>query len=545
MMNKKLVPVALSFGLAISSFGYVQAEETVDPYGPVSEETTVIHIGREESANVTYPEGQNSQNNYIVQYLQDKLNVEYIYDFSVDASSHDTKVAMAIASGEIPDVMDVTYLQLVQLVKAGAVEDMTDAFYTYRSEGLTKCFDSTNGIAENLATFDGRMMAIPSIYPGMDSVPVLYIRGDWLEECGLEAPSTWDDLVNVAKTFMEKNPGGNVKEGIAVSKDIVQEDGGNFRIDGLFSSQEAYPKAWLTQEDGSVVYGSITEETKEALGKIRTLVEEGIIDPSFAVRDSTQCEEVISSGQAGIFMGSWWSNQYPVVSILEASDDSVSWIPVLCPLSEEGTLNVAMKNPVGRYIVVKKGCSEEIKEAVVKTVNYQYDIDQAQAEGIRPNGDADPFSWNYFPINVLHCDYDAKELQIQAVMDVIDGKMDYEDQTGDGKTWYRGYTTVMDQGFRAVAEMDALTANAWGWATGAWEVQRNNDIVNKIYAATYAKTESMESLWATLETLEDEYFLQVLTGDASLDEFDDFVAQWNALGGDVVTQEVSEIANAQ
>ena len=56
--------------------------EEVDPYGPVNEETTVIHVGRAESANVTYPDGEDSHNNYIVKYLQDQLNTEYIYDFS-------------------------------------------------------------------------------------------------------------------------------------------------------------------------------------------------------------------------------------------------------------------------------------------------------------------------------------------------------------------------------------------------------------------------------------------------------------------------------
>lgn len=102
-------------------------EENVDPYGPVSDEKTVIHVGRAESANVSYEDGEDSQNNYIVKYLQDKLNVEYVYDFSVDDSSYNTKVAMAIASGDMPDVMNVSYTQLVQLVNAGAVEDMTDA----------------------------------------------------------------------------------------------------------------------------------------------------------------------------------------------------------------------------------------------------------------------------------------------------------------------------------------------------------------------------------------------------------------------------------
>lgn len=522
--------------------------ENVDPYGPVSEEKTVIHVGRAESANVTYADGEDSLNNYIVKYLQDQLNVEYVYDFSVDDASYPTKVAMAIASGDMPDVMNVNYTQLVQLTNAGALEDLTDAYNTYGSEALKNCFQSGNGISEQMATFDGRLMAIPDIQPGMDSVPLVYIRGDWMEELGLEAPESLEDIVHIAKTFMEKNPGGKVTDGIAVGlssdKKLVQKNGGTWHVNGLFTLFDAYPKMWQPQEDGSVIYGSITEEAKTALGEIRKLVEQGIINPSFAVRDSDQCVEMISNGQAGIFFGAWWSNQWPIVSMLEGADDSVKWNAYVAPLNEEGKLNVPMKSPTTTYVVVKKGCSEEIKEAVVKTINYQYDLDQSQAEGVRPNGMDSPFSWHYYPINVLHCDYDAKEKQIQAVMDCIDGKVAYDDLSGDGKTWYNGYTAVTEDGFRKTVEKNISTANGWGWANGAWTVQSQADKLNLYYGASYADTPSMESLWATLETQEDEFYLQVLTGNASIDDFDKFVSQWKALGGDTITQEMAELVNA-
>lgn len=540
---KRLLTILLTLCLVLG--GTFALAEAVDPYGPVSDETVVITVGRAESANVSYDEGEDSANNYIVRYLEENLNVDYQYAFSVDDSTYVTKVNMAIASGDIPDVMNVTYTQLVQLVEAGAVEDMTDAFNTYASDSLRKCFDSTNGVTLELGTFDGKLMGIGDICPGMDAVPVLWVRGDWLDACGLEVPTTWDEVVNVAKTFLEKNPSGKVTTGIAVRDDIVQPNGGTYQLNAIFNYFGAYPEQWIYDENGDVVYGSITDETRDALAAIAGLVQDGVLNASLAVMDDSQCYELIANDQCGMFWGAWWNGQWPVVNIMGGMDDSAYFVPVLTLANPEtGKFDVCGKSPTNTFIVVKKGCSEDVKEAVVKTINYQYDLDQAQAEGVRPNGMDSNFSWHYYPINVLHCDYDAKEIQIAEVMEVIAGNMDYDDLSGDGKTWYNGYTTVMNSSFREAYNTNLATANAWGWATGALCVQSAGDQVNMFPAASYADTPSMEKLWTAMETLEEEYFLKVITGEETLDSWDDFVAEWKNLGGDTITAEMAEyVAN--
>ena len=540
---KRLLTLLLALVLIFSVSAFA---EEVDPYGPVSDETVVITVGREESANITYDEGEDSYNNYIVKYLEEQLNVKYEYAFSTDTASYSTKVNMAIASGDIPDVMNVSYNQLVQLVEADAVEDMTEAFATYCSPRLRKCFDSTNGITEALATFDGRLMAIGDICPGMDSVPVLWIRGDWLEKCGLELPTTWDEVVNVAKTFLEQNPSGKVNTGIVASSEYCQPNGAAYQLNAFFHYFGSYPEQWIYDADGNVVYGSITDETKEALAAIAGLVQDGVLSPSLAVMKDEQCYELLANDQCGMFFGAWWSGQWPVVNILGGMPDTATFVPVLALRDPEtGKLNVCGKNPTNTFVVVKKGCSEAVKEAVVKTINYQYDLDQAQAEGVRPNGMDSNFSWHYFPINVLHCDYDAKEIQIAQVMDVIAGKMEYDDLSGDGKTWYNGYTTVMNSSFRDAYNTNLATANAWGWATGALCVQSAGDTVNMFPAASYAETPSMERLWTAMKTLEEEYFLKVITGEDTVDNWDSFVEEWKSLGGDTITAEMADYVASQ
>ena len=51
----------------------------------------------------------------------------------------------------------------------------------------------------------------------------------------------------------------------------------------------------------------------------------------------------------------------------------------------------------------------------------------------------------------------------------------------------------------------------------------------------------MDSKWATLEKLEDETFLKILNGEASIDAFDEYVEQWNALGGSDIIAELEAL----
>lgn len=51
----------------------------------------------------------------------------------------------------------------------------------------------------------------------------------------------------------------------------------------------------------------------------------------------------------------------------------------------------------------------------------------------------------------------------------------------------------------------------------------------------------MQKKWSTLEKLEDETFLKIITGAEDISAFDDFVAQWKQQGGDEILAELAEV----
>lgn len=509
------------------------AASEADPYGPVAEEIT-LHVGRSEDTGATYLDGQNSSNNYLVNYISEKLGVKYEYDFSVPSDTYETKVSMAITSGEFPDIMVVNESQLRQLVAAGAVEDMSDAYNKYASDNLKAAYDTTKGISFSSATFDGKLMGMPSISPGADGIPMLFVRGDWMEELNLEEPKSVEDIVNIVEKFKSEKGATN---GLVVSSKIVNRGGNNtYGIDALFACYNSYPKHFITDADGNIVYASNTAETKNALQEIRKLVESGVIDSSFVVRDSSTCEELITSGQAGIFFGAWWNMNWPLNNML-ADDPSVFWNCYLAPLADDGKYNTAMISPSGSYLVVKAGSSEVVKEAAIKTMNYQFDIDQDQGVSLKAEP-TDPYSWTTMPFSILLSRYDDKEGKALAALAVVNGEKEESDLAGEALQWYESYQLASED-VKAAEESNNLAG--WAYVRSAGLLGQEAGSMNQIFDASYSRTETMDSKWATLEKLEDETFLKILNGEASIDAFDEYVEQWNALGGSDILAELEAL----
>ncbi len=477
-MRKKIVAVLLTGTLIMSMIGceasnnseqnqnksdgetktqqsYVRDEDD-DGFKPLKEKVT-ISIGKSENSSDSYENGDTSGDNYVLRWFEEQLNIDYEYAWTaVGSDAYNQKSALVISTGDLPDVMTVTEPQMRQLVKAGLVADLTDAYNTYASEQLKEAYATTNGIALDSATFDGKLMAMPNINPGADGIPLLYVRGDWMEELGIEDPKTLDDICNIVKLFQEKK--GSL--GLVASKSIVSVGNNMYGLDALFALYNSYPEMWVTDDNGNVMYGSIKPETKTALENIAKLVADGIIDRDFAVKDSDQCNELVTSGKGGIFFGSWWNLQWPL-SDMWKTDDSVKWNIYAVPLDDNGIYNVHMMNPSTTYLVVRKDYQN--LEAVIKTLNMQRRVDSGDLEITKPKEDSYS-SWTMFPFAVLMTTYDDKEKIAIGVNSVIDGEASYDDLTKGLQSMYDSWEYVQENGIQQAAQQ--TQANGYCWYRG-------------------------------------------------------------------------------
>ena len=505
-----------------------------DGFKPLDEKVTIT-IGKNESSSDSYEDGDTTGDNYVLRWFEDQLNIDYEYAWTATGDAYNQKSALVISMGDLPDVMTVTETQMRQLVKADLIADLTDAYETYASDQLRAAYDTTNGIALESATFDGKLMAMPNINPGADGIPLLYVRSDWMEELGLEEPKTLDDICNIAKAFKEKKD----SMGLVASKSIVNIGNNMYGLDAVFGLYHSYPEMWVTDEDGKVAYGSIQPETKTALESIAKMVQDGVIDKDFAVKDSDQCNELITSGKAGMFFGAWWNYSWPLKDMWK-TDESIDWNIYAVPLDESGVYNVHMMNPSTTYLVVRKDCKN--LEAIIKTLNLQRKADSGEVIVERPKEDSYQ-SWTMFPFTVLMTTYDDKEQIWEGLDAVLQNKTSYEESPKRIQTTYDSWKYVQDYGKKKAVEDGK--ASDYAWAIGAKAIVDAEDHMNRVYASTYAHSDTMDKKWATLEKLEDETFLQIIMGEKPIDEFDNFVEQWKSLGGDQITKELQEMVSEE
>lgn len=86
-------------------------------------------------------------------------------------------------------------------------------------------------------------------------------------------------MVKVAEAFVTQDPDGNGEDdtiGILgpSNSDHMNAIGGNqYGLDPLFSSFQSYPQYWLQGKDGTVEYGSIQPETRDALEKSQNCIQ--------------------------------------------------------------------------------------------------------------------------------------------------------------------------------------------------------------------------------------------------------------------------------
>ncbi|MFB9273631.1 extracellular solute-binding protein [Cohnella cellulosilytica] len=497
----------------------------IDPYrlDEPAEFTTFKHVG----ANSKLPAGDTVEDNQYTRYLQEKANITAKVLWYASGSDFDQKSMLAIGSGDIPDIFVVDEQMFRTLAKAGQIEDLTDVFEQYAAPLTREILASTDGRALEAATIQGRLMAIPNISVQADAASMLFVRQDWLDQLGLEGPKTIADVERIAKAFVDNKSGGEGTIGLTGPNNTltVPMKSGRHDLKGFYAAYNAFPGNWVKDKDGHLAYGSILPETKEALSKLRDLYTAGLLDKEFAIRKDT--DETVISGKAGMFFGPWWSGG--VLRDTYANDPDARF-KVYMIEDAQGRINNLLMPVSQKFVVVKKGFKRP--EAAIVYMNTFIRAER-KAEPDAAKLDTS-ISTEFWPIGNPTFDYaDAVERKSVVLADALAGKIKPDDLIPEMRVLYD----------LAKADEAAPKADLAGWGRfyGYTEPAEMLKLpMHSIYNEYTVTTPTMDRKWANLKKLEDETFFSIVMGSKPLEEFDRFVADWKAQGGDEITAEIGE-----
>ena len=518
-------------------------EARTTPFGAYPE-TIEYTLGKMTSVNNSnMPENDTYTDNAYTRYIKSVINVQNVDVFEANDSQYDTNVSMVISMGSLPDIMVVSSQDEVeQLVEAGLIEDLTESYNNCISDRIRKMYESYGDSLKDMVTYDGKIMALPETNI-TDGPNLVWLRKDWMDKLGLSEPHTIDDVVNIVKHFISEDPGNNGVDasgkpntvGLAVDTDVTGECGysSEFLLDIIFACFGAYPKQWIMNDDGEIVYGSVTDEAKEALSYINSLYNQGVIDNDFLLRTSTNICELIENGLCGSFFGPWWEPNNPLANAVSRNPDA-DWQPYLIATDSDGTTSYHSQNPCYKYVVVRKGY--EHPEIAAKMISVMFDKVRFDCT------DSEEFK-NYYQINVeptarplsINVDYNnALSICYRNIDAAISGRKNPDSLELLERSFYDACSEYIKNANKTSTQWAAYMSRIKACSLIA---QDNIKVVDSLYFKT---TDTMKSHWWRLKAKEKEAYLKIISGEEDISYFDTFVKEWNEQGGQTITSEVSE-----
>lgn len=509
------------------------------PFGKYPELITYTLGKLSGSNNSNLPFGDSYEDNAYTRFLVDFLNVQNQNVFEEMDIQYDSSVSMAIASGEIPDIMTVSSQEdLRLLVEYDMIADLTDAFENCMSDTIREIYNSYEKDILDAVTFDGKIMAIPETNIE-DGPNLVWLRKDWMDELCLSEPKNLEDVEYIVSQFVEKDPGGNgIGQTIGLVCDPKLSAGigysNEYLLDLVFASFGAFPKQWIADENGDAVYGSIQPEAKEALVHINEMYKTGILDNQFLLRTNSNIIELITNGQCGSFFGPWWAPNNPLMQAIEADPDA-EWMPYLIATDDNGSTSYYSKKPSYKYVVVRKGF--EHPEIACKIISALFDYARYE------ENDNEEFI-KYYQVNVdptarpiaINVDYNnALSLCYSQISAALNGECSPDELNLLEYSYYETCSAYLNNKSYATPEEWA----AYTSRISACKLLSQGKL-HKVKSLFYQETDTMASEWWKLEELEEQAYLQIVTGDLPISAFDDYVSRWKSEGGDTITQEVRE-----
>lgn len=320
------------------------SEDTDTETGVVDEAPTILKlfIG-------THPSITDVATNAAIVKLEEKFNVKFELEIApYEATAMRERMMLMLASGEYPDIILGQYIypsdEITMGENEGILIDLSNLIEE-RSTYLKPYLDANPVAKGTITSTDGKIYSLPQITenPGNVYLDKMWINRIFLDNLGLEMPTTTDEFYDVLMAFKNDDPNGN---GEADEIPLVGARGGwgsnvatfimnsfvNFQMELDVDTDSTRDIGFYL--DNGQVKSVVTEENYRAgLQYLNKLYEDGLLyEGSFTQDASNQLKQIVEDPSAplagvvpGIHPGLWsnWGERFEMYASLAPLDSGL------------------------------------------------------------------------------------------------------------------------------------------------------------------------------------------------------------------------------
>ncbi|MBE1446651.1 extracellular solute-binding protein [Paenibacillus sp. OAS669] len=419
-----------------------------------------------------------------------------------------------LASGELPDMIEYNWLDFPggpeKAIKDGYILKLNDLI-DKNAPNLKKYLKEHPDVDKMVKTDNGNYFAFPFIrgdeYLKVFQGPI--VRKDWLDELGLEVPTTIDEWYTVLKAFKEKKGAAAPLSFFSVPRPLEQIYNGAFI--GAFGINRLF-----YSDNGQIKFGPAQPEYKEFLATFRKWYAEGLIDKNIATVDSKTLDANLASNATGATIGNTGGGIGKWMPILTAKDPKANLVAAPYPVLKKGDVpRFGQKDPAfapGGMVAIT--ANSKNAELAAKLLDYGYSDEGHMFFNFGTEGVSYKMENGYPKYTDLLMKNPDKLAPSQAMSLYIRGN--YNGPFVQDKRYIEQYLTLQQQ-------KDAIPV---------WSKTDVDKYALPPITATPQESTELAKIMTDVNTLVDEMTLKIILGNEPLENFDKYMAKLKTLNLD-------------
>ncbi len=393
------------------------------------------------------------------------------------SSGYADALGTMLLSGDIPDLI---YFQGgdAKMADQGILEDLKP--WIEQSPNLKAALWPHN--VERLANYPYLLY----VYPPRAPQPV--IRKDWLDQLGLAPPQTLEEYEAFFKAIHDADLDGDGTPGNTYGVTTAENTN---ELDSIFNQAFGITGAWMKDETGAWVHARITTQERDKITWYAKLAAEGLYDKEYVTSKFDVKEDKFYTGKVGVIFGS----SAEVIDIYGGKmrqahpdkDISLALLPIPSGPGGQGLAAVDVSKESRGFAIAT---TSQHKAEVAKLLDFMASTEGQMMDRMGFEGEEYTKTGDTYAVTDKMSTWYARFFAAANFVPPVEWKSEAAQQSlANIQTWFK-------------------PDNAFVWPAD--------------FAADLDATENVYRSWV----------YKFISGEAPMDQWDQFVSEWKAAGGD-------------